>query len=136
MVPLQSVINQKIYSLYYLEQQLKPEGFVIGSNWDYDKGFFDLKIDDQDTYYYLRIPFHAVAGALDYPGVSVQMGEPFLLAHQYQLGNDVKGHDTGLIQGAFNQFQAPENPDAEVPDEYVKIGKEILDHVESILAPS
>lgn len=73
MVPLESKIDNTMFSLYVLEELLKPEGFVIGSSWDYDSGYFDYLIDNKDTYYYLRIPFYAVAGSLDYPGVTVRV---------------------------------------------------------------
>ncbi|MEC5424903.1 YugN family protein [Virgibacillus sp. C22-A2] len=135
MVPLDSKIEQKIYSLYVLEELLKPEGFVIGSNWDYDNGHFDLKIDDKGIYYYLRIPFYAVAGSLDYPGVTVRLEKPFLLAHQYQGENDVEGPMPGTAGSLINQFQTPIDPDADVPDEYIAIGKELVQKIESLILP-
>ncbi|WP_163971536.1 YugN family protein [Oceanobacillus halotolerans] len=134
MVPLDSVIEEKIYPLHVLEDLLKPEGFVIGSNWDYDGGHFDLKMDDQGIYYFLRIPFYAVAGSLDYPGVTVRVEKPFLLAHQYEADTDREGIN-GPIQGTFNQFQSPVDKDANVPDRYVYKGREILEKVEQILVP-
>ncbi|GAA0431012.1 MAG: YugN-like family protein [Bacillota bacterium] len=134
MVPLESKLENKIYSLFVLEELLKPEGFVIGSNWDYEKGFFDLKIDDQGTYYFLRIPFYAVQGSLDYPGVTVRLEKPFLLAHQYQKGYDESG-SAGAFQGTFNQFQAPTDPDAEVPEAYITTGKELMKRVEDLIIP-
>ncbi|WP_188453995.1 YugN family protein [Virgibacillus oceani] len=134
MVPLESKIEQTIYPLYVLEDLLKPEGFVIGSNWDYEKGHFDYKIDDKDVYYYLRIPFYAVAGSLDYPGVTVRVEKPFLLAHEYQKGYDETGIG-GAVRGAFDQFQSPVNPDAEMPSEYIEIGKDLIQKVERLLIP-
>lgn len=134
LVPLNSDIENKIYPLYVLEDLLKPEGFVIGSNWDYEKGSFDLKIDDQGVYYFLRIPFYAVAGSLDYPGVTVRVDQPFILAHQYQKGFDEEGLG-GAVRGAVDQFQSPVNADADVPEEYVKIGKSFLKNIEKKLLP-
>ncbi|MBP1950081.1 YugN-like family protein [Virgibacillus litoralis] len=134
MVPINSEVENKIYPLYVLEERLKPEGFVIGSNWDYEKGYFDMKIDDDGIYYFLRIPFYAVAGSLDYPGVTVRVDQPFLLAHQYQRGYDEEGAG-GALRGAFDQFQSPVNADADVPDEYVETGREIMKKVERLLLP-
>ncbi|CDQ39230.1 MULTISPECIES: YugN-like family protein [Virgibacillus] len=134
MVPLESRLENKIYSLYVLEEILKPEGFVIGSNWDYDKGYFDLKMDDQGTYYFLRIPFYAVQGSLDFPGVTVRLEKPFLLGHQYQSGYDSKG-SAGLVQDTFNQFQAPTDPDTEIPEEYIDSGKALMKKVEDLVIP-
>ncbi|MFC4558618.1 YugN family protein [Virgibacillus kekensis] len=134
LVPLESKIENKIYPLYVLEEMLKPQGFVIGSNWDYEKGYFDLKIDDEGVYYFLRIPFYAVAGSLDYPGVTVRVDQPFILAHEYKKGYDDEGLG-GAFRGAVDQFQTPENPDAEVPEEYIHKGKNYLRDVEKLLLP-
>lgn len=135
MVPLESKIDNTMFSLYVLEELLKPEGFVIGSSWDYDSGYFDYLIDNKDTYYYLRIPFYAVAGSLDYPGVTVRVDQPFLLAHEYRKGpDDTAG--SGAIQGAVDQFQSPANPDADMPSEYIDMGKDLVKKVEGLLIPS
>ena len=44
---------------------LKPIGYTIGGGWEYDRGFFDYKISDQDGYLFLRIPVEANKGHLD-----------------------------------------------------------------------
>ncbi|AIF44009.1 YugN family protein [Virgibacillus sp. SK37] len=134
MIPLDSRVENRIYPLYVLEELLKPEGYVIASNWDYDNGHFDLKIDDEGKYYYLRIPFYAVAGSLDYPGVTVRVEKPFLLAHQYEKGIDEDSRG-GAFQGAFNQFQPPIDADAHVPDDYVAIGKQLVEKLEQLVIP-
>ncbi len=135
LVPLDSKVEERIYPLYVLEELLKPEGYVIGANWDYDNGFFDLKVDDKGAYYFLRVPFYAVAGSLDYPGVTVRLEKPFLLAHEYEAGNDQDSRN-GPIQGMVNQFQTPTNPDAEVPPEYIEIGKSLVQKLEALILPS
>ncbi|ASK62881.1 hypothetical protein CFK37_12345 [Virgibacillus phasianinus] len=135
MVPIESEIENTITSLYILEELLKPEGFTIGSSWDYDSGYFDYLLDNKDTYYYLRIPFYAVAGSLDYPGVTVRMDKPFLLAHEYKKGND-EDAGVGAIQGAFDQFQSPSNPDGDMPPEYIDMGKDMIRKVEQLIVPS
>ena len=53
-----------------------------------DQLTFMVKIDQQDQYIFLRLPFKAVDGDLDQRGVSVELGQPFLLAHEYQSGID------------------------------------------------
>ncbi|MFZ3576800.1 YugN family protein [Virgibacillus sp. DJP39] len=135
MVPIDSTIENTMFSLYVLEELLKPEGFVIGSSWDYDSGYFDYLLDNKQAYYYLRIPFYAVAGSLDYPGVTVRVDKPFLLAHEYQKGIDEKA-ETGALSGAVDQFQTPTNPDAEMPHEYIEMGKDLTKRVEGLLIPS
>ncbi|MFU0788491.1 YugN family protein [Cerasibacillus sp. JNUCC 74] len=134
MIPLESKLADRTYLLYELEKKLKPQGFVIGSNWEYDHGYFDIKLDDRGTYFFLRIPFETVAGSLDSPGVTVRLQQPFLLGHQYQRAND-KDSGNGAIQGLVNQFQSPTDPDTAIPDQYVMMGKECLNKVEALLLP-
>ncbi|MGQ0421215.1 YugN family protein, partial [Bacillus sp. HC-Mk] len=45
MIPIQSNLEGRTYALYKLEEIMKPLGYSIGGNWDYDKGCFDYKID-------------------------------------------------------------------------------------------
>ncbi|MFK2827266.1 YugN-like family protein [Bacillus sp. B190/17] len=132
MIQLPSALEGKTFNLHDLEQQLKPLGYSIGGNWDYDSGSFDYKIDDEEGYQFLRLPFTAVDGQLDSPGVIVQFGSPFVLAHVYQGGIDDVA-SSGNISGAFNQFAEPEDPDAQVKEEYVASGKRLLEEVERTL---
>lgn len=133
MLTIDSNIEHHFASLYHLELKLKPAGFVISSNWDYDQGSFDLKLADSGaTYYFLRIPFYAVRGELDTPGVHVRIGKPFMLGHKYESGLD-DAISSGAVQGAFNQFQTPVDPDAEVPPKFEKMGKQHIDEVERLI---
>ena len=50
LIPIQSNLEGRTYALYKLEEIMKPLGFSIGGNWDYDKGCFDYKIDEEDGY--------------------------------------------------------------------------------------
>lgn len=130
---IDSGIEHHLASLHELELKLKPSGFVISSNWDYDQGSFDLKLaNGGGTYYFLRIPFYAVRGELDTPGVHVRVGQPFMLGHKYEAGLD-DSISSGAVQGAFNQFQTPVDPDADIPDDYVQMGKQHIQEVERLL---
>ncbi|MBL1705764.1 hypothetical protein ELE02_42005, partial [Klebsiella pneumoniae] len=40
MIPIQSKLEGRTYALYKLEEVMKPLGYSIGGNWDYDKGCF------------------------------------------------------------------------------------------------
>ncbi|WP_407271923.1 YugN-like family protein [Radiobacillus sp. PE A8.2] len=132
MIPVSSRLENKIFPLHELEKQLKPLGYDIGGNWDYNEGSLDYKMADDDGYQFIRIPFIAQDGQLDSPGATVKLGTPFILTHKYQAG--VEDHaDNGVIQGSINQFQAPEDPDAEVPDKYVEKGQRLIEQVENIL---
>lgn len=129
MIELSSRLEGKTFALYELESKMKPIGYVISGNWDYDHGFFDYKIDDDDGYQFLRIPFRAVDGQLDTAGATVQLQTPFLLAHQYPDDVDEEG-SIGNISAAFNQFQEPKNRDAEFPENYIGLGKALLHDLE------
>ncbi|WP_174735194.1 YugN-like family protein [Mesobacillus harenae] len=134
MIEIPSTIEGKHFSLHELEQLLKPRGYSIGGNWDYDHGNFDYKIDDRVGYQFLRVPFHAIDGQLDTPRCTVEMSRPFLLSHKYQRGLD--DHvDIDNHSAAFNQFQEPVDKDASFPDQYIEIGKSLVKELEGILLP-
>ena len=132
MYEIQSKIEGKQFDLYKLEQKLKPIGYTIGGNWDYDHGAFDYKLDDQESYQYLRVPFTAIDGELDARGCTVELGRPFLLSHQYEDGIDEHG-DTGNFSASLNQFQAPVDKDADIPSRYIDRGKRIVSDLENVL---
>jgi hypothetical protein len=132
MIPIPSKLEGKTYKLYKLEQELKPLGYTIGGNWDYDHGSFDFKIDDEDGYQYLRLPFTAIDGQLDSNGTTVELGTPYLLSHQYQAGLDDQA-DLNVLSASMDQFAQPVDPDAEFPEKYVGIGKALVKELESVL---
>ncbi|MCR2823157.1 YugN-like family protein [Lederbergia panacisoli] len=133
MFEINSTIEGRQYNLHKLEQLMKPKGYVIGGNWDYDRGFFDYKMANDDGYQFLRIPFTAVEGQLDTPGVSVQLGTPFVLSHVYQKGLDDHA-DSSNMSAAFNQFSEPEDPDGDLDEKYIQMGKDLIKELESLLS--
>lgn len=132
MIEISSELEGKTYSLFDLETKLKPKGYVIGGNWDYDHGFFDFQIDNSEGYQFLRVPFQAVDGSLDQDGVTVKIQRPFLLSHKYEDGMDDEG-TIGNFSASFNQFAEPENPDAEFPENYISYGKTLVHEIENML---
>ncbi|MFS0863726.1 YugN-like family protein [Fredinandcohnia sp. 179-A 10B2 NHS] len=132
MIPIPSRLEGETFQLFKLEKELKPLGYAIGGNWDYDHGYFDYKISAEDGYQYLRIPFGAVDGQLDQDGAVVQLARPFLLSHQFQAGTDDDAV-IGNFSAAINQFQEPETPDAEFPSKYVELGKALVEELETKL---
>jgi len=132
MIEIPSKVEGKQFDLYKLEQKLKPIGYSIGGNWDYDHGAFDYKLNDEDSYQFLRVPFTAVDGQLDVRNCTVEMGRPFLLSHEYENGIDEEGQ-TGNFSSSFNQFQEPTNKDADIPNQYKEKGKELVAELESLL---
>lgn len=132
MIPITSEIEDKSFQLVDLEHKLKPLGYVIGGDWDYDHGYFDYKIEDEGGYQFLRVPFAAVDGQLDSNGATVKIGKPFLLTHKYQRGLDDHA-DAGDFSGLTNQFSEPQDPDAQVPGKYIDIGKSLVEELEDVL---
>lgn len=132
MIEIPSRLEGKTFQLFYLEEQLKPLGYTIGGNWDYDQGSFDYKIDDEVGYQFLRVPFEAVDGQLDARGVTVKIGRPFLLSHKYQTGLDDHAN-TGNFSASINQFSEPEDKDATFPEKYIDFGKTLVQELEGIL---
>lgn len=128
MIPLHSNIQHNIYPLFVLENRLKPDGFVIGSDWDYEEGFVDLNIDDQGIKCIVRIPFYAVAGSLDYPGVTVRVNQPLILIQSYQKANEV--------EEASGMTDHPRlHSAAGIPDQHTKAAERIMKKVEGLLFP-
>lgn len=132
MIEISSELEGKTYSLFDLETKLKPKGYVIGGNWDYDHGSFDFQIDNNEGYQFLRIPFQAVNGSLDQDGVTVKIQRPFLLSHKYEDDTDDEA-TIGNFSASFNQFAEPENPDAEFPENYISYGKTLVHEIENML---
>jgi hypothetical protein len=132
-IEIPSKLDGQMIELYDLEQKLKPLGYSIGGNWEYDHGYFDYKIDSEGGYQFLRIPIKAVDGQLDYPNTMVQIGTPFLLSHKYQIGVDDHAN-IGNFSASFNQFQEPQDKDASLVDEYIDKGKALVKELEAELS--
>ncbi|PFM64940.1 hypothetical protein COJ48_09040 [Bacillus cereus] len=129
LIPIQSNLVGRTYALYKLEEVMKPLGYSIGGNWDYDKGCFDYKIDEEDGYQFLRVPFTAVDGELDVPGVVVRLETPYIISHVYQdeLDNEVNTLAAGT---SLDQFAEPKDPDGDVKRKYIDIGKVLVQELE------
>ncbi|MGP4072981.1 YugN family protein [Piscibacillus sp. B03] len=133
MKQLDSGIDNQMYDLYDLENILKRLDFVIGGNWDYDHAYFDYQLDkDPEQYVFLRIPIKTEIGYLDERDAKVRIGKPFVLAHRFESAIDQEGM-SGNRSATFNQFAAPEEPDAEVDSRYVQEAEEVLQKVERAL---
>ncbi|ENH97112.1 hypothetical protein J416_06672 [Gracilibacillus halophilus YIM-C55.5] len=132
MYPLESSINEKVYPFTQLQEKLETYGMSLGGAWEYDHGYFDLKLADDGAYHFLRIPFRALQGSLDEKEAMVQIDQPYLLSHRYK--NDVDAYaSSGALEGAVNQFQTPVEKDADIPHEYIEKGKEALQRLEGLL---
>jgi hypothetical protein len=132
MIAIESKITGLQQSLQELEEKLKPLGYDIGSNWDYDHGYFDYKMADTGSYLFLRIPFNTVEGQLDQDGAVVKLKEPFLLSHKYNRGLD--DHvDVSNVTASIDQFSEPVDKDATFPKEWIDSGQELVKELEAVL---
>jgi hypothetical protein len=103
MYQIPSKLEGERFPLFKLEKLLKPKGYTIGGNWDYDQGYLDYKMANDKGYQFLKIPFTPLQGqALDYEGTAVELGTPFILSHVYQNHLDDHAY-TSNISGSFNQ---------------------------------
>ncbi|WJE52296.1 YugN-like family protein [Bacillus cereus] len=130
MIPIQSNLEGHTYALFKLEETLKPLGYSIGGNWDYDKGCFDYKIDEEDGYQFLRVPFTAVEGELDVPGVMVRLETPYLLSHVYQDELDDQVNTLAAGTSGLDQFAEPKDADGNIKRKYIDIGKVLVQELE------
>lgn len=117
-----------------LVRVLEPIGFAVSGNWNYEGGSFDCALNEERTLW-LRLPFTAVNGPFDgeaNESVFVQMKRPFVLKHEYRVGNDP---DAGvqLFGAVVNQFQAPSNPDASLSPAELHRARAKLDEAENVL---
>ncbi|WP_243524996.1 YugN-like family protein [Bacillus pseudomycoides] len=133
MIPIQSNLEGYTYALFKLEETLKPLGYSIGGNWDYDKGCFDYKIDEEDGYQFLRVPFTAVEGELDVPGVMVRLETPYLLSHVYQDELDDQVNTLAAGTSGLDQFAEPKEADGNIKRKYIDIGKVLVQELEQRL---
>ncbi len=95
--------------------------------------FFDYKVDQNEGYIFLRVPFQAVDGELDRRGVIVELGKPFLLSHTFQRGNDPDSANdvvSATIGAPLNQFSEPANKDDEIEPKYMKVAQSLIRELE------
>ncbi|WP_050616203.1 YugN-like family protein [Bacillus testis] len=133
MIEIPTRLTGKTFALASLETCLRALGYTLGGNWEYDHGYFDYKIADLPGYTFLRLPIYAYQCDLDEKGASVRLGTPFILAHQYQPGIDGSYSKPSTLTAVFNQFAEPIEKDATVQDEYVILGKALVQELERLL---
>ncbi|MGP4078548.1 YugN-like family protein [Pseudalkalibacillus sp. R45] len=132
MIEIKSKLDGEQFELNELEYTLKSLGYDIGGGWDYDHGAFDYKLDDEQGYMYLRIPFQAIKGELDRNGCIVSVGNPYLLHHVYQRGLD-DNVSAGNANATLNQFSEPQDPDGSIDEKWIEIGEKMVRDLEEQL---
>lgn len=129
MIPLNSTIENNIYPLFVLEERLKPGGDVRAVNWDYASKFVELAIEDRGAHYVLKIPFYAVKGSLNYPGITVRVDRPLL---EYCPKNNREREGTAWIADTVNE---PSLNSADISPELQLTGEHIMQKIEQLLLP-
>jgi len=134
MIPLQSKLENLEIPYSEVKSSMDQCGFVLGSNWDYDHGYFDRPLDGVNKVW-LRIPFQVTTGSLEGEAVEANdstriiFGTPFILRHIYEEGIDQEG-ESGAFRSLVDQFQDPVDPDAPVEGRWVDIAWEQLQTLE------
>ncbi len=67
---------------------MEKHGFVLGSQWDYERMTFDYKMNSQieGVTYYLRVAGEAIEGDVDFKTAVLRLKEPYLGTHYYPHG--------------------------------------------------
>ncbi|WP_185959740.1 YugN family protein [Lentibacillus cibarius] len=125
MIPLHSLMENNIYPLYVLEERFKPGGSIIRTNWDYEQSIIELVINDQGIHYLMHIPFYAVQGSLDFPGVTIRLEKPYLL--NFEHPESAKSDESDALDFSVA------NPG--LNRETRKVGETVLRKVEELLLP-
>ena len=136
MIEIQSRLESTEHDFVQIKRVLETQGFVIGGNWDYGSGSFDLNLDEKNKVW-LRLPFEVLRGNVDDQtednDASVKLTTPYVLRHLYREGNDPEAQ-MRTVGALFDQFQAPVNPDADVHPEWVEKAEQVLRDAETKLA--
>ncbi|MFD2760715.1 YugN family protein [Lentibacillus juripiscarius] len=116
-----SSVENNIYPLHVLEERFRPGGSVIRANWDYERSAIDLTIEEKGSHYFVHIPFYAVQGSLDFPGITVRLEKPYFL-----------GRDTSELDSVTPTFSVASH-DWSGADK--RAGEVILQKVAELLLP-
>ncbi|NBI30284.1 YugN family protein [Chengkuizengella marina] len=132
MKPIQSKIENKEDLFSNIYKGLKPLQFSLGSNWEYDHGYFDHALDDKSQVW-LRIPFQVTSGQLDgeieNQSTMIQIRTPFVLKHVYNEGLDQEA-SIRTYGALLDQFQTPLDKDAEIEEMWILKAEELIKEVE------
>ncbi|SFD93866.1 YugN-like family protein [Lentibacillus persicus] len=129
MIQLNSTIENNIYPLFVLEERLKPGGNVRAVNWDYASKFVQLVIEERGAHYVLKIPFYAVKGSLNYPGITVRVDRPLL---EYTPKNNREREGAAWTADTINE---PSLNSADHLAGLQMTGEHIMQKIEQLLLP-
>ncbi|GIP38738.1 hypothetical protein J31TS4_20180 [Paenibacillus sp. J31TS4] len=133
MIPLQSRLENREEAYINLSKSLAGYSFGLGGNWDYDRGSFDRHLDEEQKVW-LRIPFIVTHGTFDgdtpESDAVIQLGTPYVLKHLYKQDLDQEAN-ANVVGALVNQFQEPEDKDAEIEPHWVEQAEDVLRQVET-----
>lgn len=131
---IQSSIEGKTGNFKDMKDFFLKRDFVIGSNWDYQAGYFDCKLDKQEEkygeYVYLRVPAYAREGHFDQKSATIEIGRPLVLVHRFESNNDLSTTSNTVMGSMINQFQSPVEKDAPVEDVWMIRGEKKIREIE------
>ncbi|RXT08156.1 YugN family protein [Ammoniphilus sp. CFH 90114] len=122
MISVPSEIEGKVATYGEIEDAFNREGFVLGGNWEYDKGYFDAALErDGGETIYLRVPVEVMEGELDDGGARLRFHQPFLVRHVVHTRNfsdsiPLVDQLPGQLNTLVNQFQTPAEVDGDIHD--------------------
>jgi hypothetical protein len=129
MIPIQSSIEGYQNSFKNVNEFFQQENFTLGGGYTYEHGYFDHPLDWEEEHgyrYYLRIPVFALDGELDQPHTKVELGQPFVIKHEFLTGNDPAAR-SGVFTALINQFSQP------IATEGSPIHEKWLDRAQSLI---
>ena len=129
LIPIQSNLEGRTYALYKLEEIMKPLGYSIGGSGIMIKDASITKLMKKMGINF-RVPFTAIDGELDVPGVIVRLGTPYILSHVYQDELDDNVNTLTAGTSGMDQFAEPKDPDGDVKRKYINIGKVLMQELE------
>lgn len=134
MYPIPSSLTSKTAGFVPFRAAAAERGFVLGGNWDYERGSFDCALDGSNQVW-LRLPFEAISGTVDSESedldARIRLGEPYVLRHLYNEGLDADAQPA-TMGGLVNQFAKPVDADADVDQRWVEVAKRKLRELEAI----
>lgn len=133
MIGIESTLENLEAGFSSLYSKLEQSDFTLGSNWEYDHGYFDRYLDVEHKVW-VRIPFQVTSGTFDGDSAAsdavIRLGAPFVLKHVYNEGLDPHA-DASVTKALVDQFQSPVEMDAPVEAMWVAKAQELLAQTEA-----
>ena len=114
MIYLDTALEGKKAYFGHVQSGERVHGYVLGGNWEYDRGCFDTVLSQEDgKTVYVRLPFRVLDGELDRHDAYIEFGKPYVIKHVVHTGLD-RDENSLLTATGFNQFQDPVDEDGQL----------------------